>query len=487
MSRLMDWFYRLLGFDSGIDDFPLERGPIDSLPRTDSSPLRRDTGLFRDSSFPSVRVVGPDGDSSVGDSGLFEDHWEKLGNSDFGSAVNPVSEPRVRHATRLRQVVSVFGVRRNEPVLLPDNLKVSRELEVVVEVVPCSDVVQGVDTGTWTFREGRLKIDAFFCAKSEGLSEDAEPLMVSAMKGQKQRVFVGVFDGMGGAGASVLERAENSFTEAYRASRIVRLESFNFVVDKVVNSVLFGRSDILARELATHLQKRLRDYAERWGVGPGASRIRGTLTKTLPTTLACADIRVDESPSGQLLTHIRTMWAGDSRVWVLSTKGLQQLTRDDVDLADPLEQLRQDPPMLNVVSASVDFSLNEVSRSFKGQFLLVAASDGVSGYVRSPGEVEHLLLQAFWRAETSGQPVSRLLRESFAEIAADDVSCVVASVGFSSVTELNHAFESRRIELEKRYAVLEVDVNPEERSRLVDEIWEEERHRYCEFLQGGES
>lgn len=489
MRRLVDWVSRYLGIvDDVHSETPAE--PMGQVPRV------RPSSRGRDPRSSSVRVIRSDAEPFGGDQSRSIDFWSDAANHDFGSDIGPGRIARSperreseRQATRATQTVAVLGDRRGERARLPDDIKKSRELEVVALEVPMSDGVRAVDTGTWSYIEGRAKVDAFFSAKSGDLSEDAEPLMVCASKAQRQRIFVGVFDGMGGAGASMVETGVNSFTEAYRASRIVRLECFNFVAAKVVNSVLgFGRGEVSARDLTAHLQKRLKHHAHHLGVGPGASRIRGTLTRTLPTTLACADVRIEEALSGQLITYVKTLWAGDSRVWVLSpSRGLQQLTSDDVGLDDPLEQLRQDPPMNNVVSASVDFVLNERSWRFSGQLLLVCATDGVSGYVRSPGEVEHIILQAFRRAETSGSPVARILREAFAETAHDDVSCVVTSVGFSSVTELNHMFESRRSDLENRYAALDVEVTSEHLSGLIDQIWATEGRGYCELLRGDES
>lgn len=488
MRRLTEWVFRYLGLVdedySGPWGEPMSR-----------SPRARPSSIWEDPSTPSARVVRPSAEQFKVDSSHFIDFWSEVAAHDFGSGTVPervVGSPErratERQATRSRQEVSVLGDRRGESVRLPSDVRKSRELEVVVSEVPISDGVYATDTGTWSCVEGRVTVSAFFAAKSGDLSEDAEPLMVWASTAQKKRAFLGVFDGMGGAGASMVETGVNSFTEAYRASRIVRLECFNFVVEKVVNSVLgFGRGGVSARDLAAHLQKRLKHHADQLGVGPGASRIRGTLTKTLPTTLACADVRIEESSPGQLSTFVNTLWAGDSRVWVLSpSRGLQQLTSDDVSLSDPLEQLRQDPPMNNVVSASVEFFLNEKSWRFQGPLVLVCATDGVSGYVRSPGEVEHIILQAFRKAESSGSPVARVLRDCFSEIAHDDVSCVVATVGFSGISELNQVFAIRRTELEGRYASLDVDLSPEEYSMLIDQIWEVERQGYCELLRGGE-
>lgn len=417
---------------------------------------------------------------------------------EFGLVATPNSENleptrdtrQTRAITKSTQEVLVFAESRNEAIIRPRGLTPSDVLEVSLVPVLCSDVRAGSDIGIWTFQHQFAWGSGFFSAKSGVLSEDAEPLLVSASShGVKQRMFIGVFDGMGGAGASLVDTgADNGkkLTEAYRASRIARIECLNFTIPKVVNGILgVGRDEISGRDLTAHLQNKMKEYAQKLGIGPGTSRIRGTLTKTLPTTLACADVSIERVYSGELRTQVRALWAGDSRIWVLTPSlGLQQLTRDDVDIEDPLEQLRQDPPMTNVVSASIDFVLKDSMWTFSGPCVLIAATDGVSGYVRSPDEVEHHILQSFYLSETSGAPVARILNDTFSKIAHDDVSCVVTVVGFSGVTELNQVFSQRRREAEERYISLNVDVSPEEFSQLVDNVWAGQRQRYCEKLQG---
>ena len=340
--------------------------------------------------------------------------------------------------------------------------------------------------GTWSLLSASelIQIDGFYCAKSGGLSEDSEPLVVSSLGPNRERLFMGVFDGMGGAGSSVVKE-RNSFTEAYRASRITRMECLRYSVDKTVNDVMgLGRAEISGRELAPLLAKELKRAAEKLAIGPGSSRIRGTLTKTLPTTLACADVSIKCDSKGEIQVSARAIWAGDSRVWVLTpSHGLQQLTRDDVDMEDHLEQLRQDPPMTNVVSASVDFTLNDLPHNFIGPCVVIAATDGVSGYVRCPGEVELHILDSFFEAEKTGTPVGKTLLDRFAKLAHDDVSCVIARIGFQDLSAFNQAFSSRRDELHLLYSSLIEDVTNEEFSDLVDNIWANEKPMYCERVR----
>jgi serine/threonine protein phosphatase PrpC len=407
-------------------------------------------------------------------------------DTDFGSSESAVVRDEVRNEINARYKVFFFDDQKMETASRPPNLINRQVRDVSLSPVPCSSSASESDGGIWSFlSESKLiQIDGFYSAKSGGLSEDSEPLVVSTVGPIRERLFMGVFDGMGGAGSSVIE-GRNGFTEAYRASRITRLECFNYSVEKVVKDVMgLGRAEISGRELSPLLARELKRAAEKLAIGPGSSRIRGTLTKTLPTTLACVDISMKRNSMGEMRVNAQAIWAGDSRAWVLTpSHGLQQLTRDDVDMEDHLEQLRQDPPMTNVVSASVDFMLNDLRHEFSTPCVVIAATDGVSGYVRSPGEVELHILESFFQAEKKGTPVGKILLDRFATLAHDDVSCAIARIGFRSLSAFNQAFSRRRDELRLRYSSLIEDVTNEEFSGLVDNIWAHEKPMYCERVR----
>ena len=404
----------------------------------------------------------------------------------FGPIEPSIDVDKILYETHARYKVFFFADQKNETPIDPSKLINRRVPGLSISPVHCSSSRSESDVGTWSLLSAseRIQIDGFYCAKSGGLSEDSEPLVVLSSGSIRERLFMGVFDGMGGAGSSVVKE-RNSFTEAYRASRITRLECFDYSVEKVVNDVMgLGRSEISGRELAPLLAKELKRAAEKLAIGPGSSRIRGTLTKTLPTTLACADVSIKRDSKGEIQVSARAIWAGDSRVWVLTpSHGLQQLTRDDVDMEDQLEQLRQDPPMTNVVSASVDFMLNDLSYEFDTPCVVIAATDGVSGYVRCTGEVELHILDSFFEAEKTGTPVGKILLDRFAKLAHDDVSCVIATIGFEDLSAFNQAFSRRRDGLRLLYSSLIEDVTNEEFSELVDNIWASEKPMYCERVR----
>ena len=156
----------------------------------------------------------------------------------------------------------------------------------------------------------------------------------------------------------------------------------------------------LASVAATHLPAR-------------SSGVRSNLARTCPTTLAMAVLR---DTGGELA--IEALWAGDSRVFLLTPKaGLQQLTADHVRDADVLHQLANDSPMSNMVCASNRFEITTSRVVHTGAGVVLCATDGVFGYVRTPGEVECVLLQTLQASErcrflgrAAGRPDQRLHR-----------------------------------------------------------------------------
>jgi serine/threonine protein phosphatase PrpC len=349
--------------------------------------------------------------------------------------------------------------------------------------VPATVFTPGADHAGWSHRSNWFLSWGFLSAKSGQHSEDSEPFLGVLENESAARLVAGVCDGMGGAGAATAFGSENSFTEAYRASRVTRREVLMHCLPFMSEALMFGKSSFRSSGLGAALAQRMREVAG--GLSSGTSRIRGTLTKSFPTTLACAEIRLQGVGPG-LRSDVRAVWAGDSRVWVLTpASGLQQITLDDVSISDALEQLRQDPPLNNVVSASVDFELHEHSVSLNGPCVVICATDGVCGYVRSPGEVELLVLRAVERSARNGEPLEKILHDVFKSVAKDDASASIVAVGFVDVPALRMAFEGRLHELEERYAELDREMDAAERSAVTETVWQQEAALYSARMPSG--
>jgi hypothetical protein len=212
------------------------------------------------------------------------------------------------------------------------------------------------------------------------------------------------------------------------------------------------------------------------------------MIKVLPTTAAIATMCFQPDPGGAV--PVRCLWAGDSRIYVLSpTVGLQQLTTDDLTSGgDPLENLKNDSRMSNCISLETPFILHEYHHHIRPPFLLLAATDGCFGYLPSPMHFEFALLDTLSLASSMIE-WKDLLTDLFTRVASDDATMSIASLGlgargFNSFVSFRDSFRSRRDFVGTRYVgpidVARQNTDGEDFDALRTDLWEEYRSRYLE-------
>ena len=310
-------------------------------------------------------------------------------------------------------------------------------------------------------------------------SEDAPPLFgyTTDSKGSTC-IAAAVFDGMGGAGSRVVTDSDCNLLKpgreasmAYLASRIARRE---------LERLWWSEPKLLVdREIIERgFSRALADaYSELGFVGTG--RLSGSMVRNLPTTFTS----IQCEKTGENEWEVVSCWAGDSRAFVLTPdSGLQQLTSDDVEESDPLEQLRGDCRLLNTLDASRQFKVNSTRVRVTSPALLVVATDGLFHYLPTPGSLEYLLLKTLRDADLA---TARKLTEISRTGANDDVSLAVIALGFTEFSDIRLMFRSRQAELESAgYSDLISMAPGEARTiELADEFWQRERSRYVALMQ----
>ena len=269
-----------------------------------------------------------------------------------------------------------------------------------------------------------------------------------------------VFDGCGGSGAWKYPEFGNA-TGARVAAQTVSPEYLKWF-DGI------GPDDAsdpgaLARNLEKHMTgvlSGLKELAAPMG-------IVGNLVKSFPTTAACAVIT--DAPDGGI--RLTALNAGDSRVYFLTPDGLVQMTRDDSrGNPDPLETLRANPPMSTMLNADKPFTVTASRADIPGPCAVMAATDGVFGYVRSPMHFEYMLLKALDGAKTV-YGFEEKLKEDVVRITGDDSTCVMSFYGWKSLSAVQRAMKPRLEAVRKAVEAVDALTDREAREAELQRQW----------------
>ena len=299
-----------------------------------------------------------------------------------------------------------------------------------------------------------------FCReKDPGNGEDSFVYAVN-----ESRAMLGVFDGCGGSGAGKYAGVHDK-SGAYlsaRASAGAYLDWFNGLeADK--------EPDV--RDVKWLIKRYLKCCYE--NAGEDASGVlMGRMSKKLPTTAAVALCRPVRGGLDVLL-H----WAGDSRIYLLDSEGLAQLTEDDLGGIDAMQNLSEDGVLTNVISLSRDFSIHSARLTMGRPGLLFAATDGCFGYLSTPMEFEYLLLSTLQSAE-SVDAWEKSLAEAIGKRAGDDYTLCGLALQFGSLDNMKRQLAGRTNLVYRTYIRGLAGCSREEKQRL----WEHYRDHYHRLL-----
>jgi len=271
----------------------------------------------------------------------------------------------------------------------------------------------------------------FNVEKVTGKGEDGDPVVIH----NDDYDVVGVFDGMGGAGASQCDGPAGRRTGAFYGSTLARGFTRD-IAQRDVSLLAHGAPGDIAAHIYDELATKLNESAGLLSMP--ASKLRSALLRRLPTTAAVAIVR----GSGN---EVHVFWAGDSRVYLLApAAGLGQLTRDHLrDDGDAMTNLERDAPLANCIHADRTFSI--AWRSFQPTtgYLVIACTDGCFGFVASPMHFEQHLLDTMAMATTMDEWRERLIA-SLGKITGDDMSMAVLAVGWPTFEAMRAAFTTRQ-------------------------------------------
>lgn len=222
-------------------------------------------------------------------------------------------------------------------------------------------------------------------------------------------------------------------THAYYAANIVSRTVSEFLTDTWEG--WFEGSEELVQRLKRRITEGLSSFAERNGICPDP-RFRGSVFRTLPTTLATFVYRSDGN-----VMDVVCIRAGDSRCYCLDADGLHLLSADEVPGADEMDP--HGDAMHDAVSLSGDFKLDCRMFRLKVPCFVFAATDGVFSYFDSPMHFEVALVPS---SPECADYVSHLGR-TVSDRHFDDCSLAGVMEGFSSVADFTSTLSRRRAEL----------------------------------------
>ena len=326
----------------------------------------------------------------------------------------------------------------------------------------------------------------FNLGKIPDQGEDSDPIL----RDGPDLGLVGVFDGMGGAGGTVYETPEGRRTGAYLASRLAR----DVVEQRMVELLepdwhLNGKT--AARDLQRSVQQALKQRLQQ--LNPAPSGLRSRLIRALPTTMALVALQRSQPGGPNWAGHV--FWAGDSRAYVFQPGGARQLTTDDLrDPGDALANLRRDSVVSNAMSADTQFHINYRRVELRAPFLVICATDGCFGYVRTPMHFEYMVLSRLVEARNT-EAWSSALQAEIAAITGDDAAMSTLGVG-AEFKEFQNLFAPRVAELASDFVeplneLIDAITRAEQglqalRSRQLDEMterWNQYKPEYERYLR----
>ncbi|MCB1038725.1 MAG: protein phosphatase 2C domain-containing protein [Acidimicrobiales bacterium] len=397
----------------------------------------------------------------------FDPHATTMAPGVVGGTMAPAAPPGPDLPARYTEPAPIGPLPLPEPApgwtgTIPGGSSVRLEdvglMRVVAEETPAGKA-WATETTAWSLLGG-------WSEKVAGKGEDSEPVVRVHRSGAG---FLAAFDGTGGSGSAPARQLRDGtdLSGAYVASRLSRevLEAWG------TERIDRGEHSFDADDLRDRLARSLQDEAS-YPEAP-KSTMRGSLQRVLPTTMAAVGFRATADA-----VELDALWAGDSRAFVLTPGGgLQVLTVDDTRETDALELIRNDQPMSNLISADRPFVVNLQRYRVAAPALVLTATDGCFGYVRTPAHFEHLILDTLMR-QPSVEGWTADLLAALAGLASDDTSFAMVAFGFGGHSDMQAAFRARHAFVAEKHWV------PFQRSADKPADIEELRIRSWEAYQG---
>lgn len=325
--------------------------------------------------------------------------------------------------------------------------------------------------------------------KRPNKGEDAVPTLLK----NGDAGVLAVYDGLGGAGSKLYtyqDDAGNTYQHsgAYLAARLAKQ-----IVEAFFEPMPTTTAQAFTEALQSKLMIGFSECINQLDQNP--SKLRSKLIKRLPTTLAGLYYTYNDDQS----LALTSFWAGDSRCYILTAQGLKQLSHDDLNgNPDAFENLWMDATISNCIHADGGYQINKSVVEIKEPVILITATDGCFGFVKSPAHFEYLLLKTLINSQYDAEAWKERLEEEMVAIAGDDVSMSVLALGLKTLEDWKVYFYERFKQVQARFVQpieeaeanlqtlqkqegflpVEIDKLQEQKRAFMEQLWQEYKESY---------
>lgn len=253
------------------------------------------------------------------------------------------------------------------------------------------------------------------------------------------------FDGCGGSGSKRYPAAQD-WTGAKIAAHTCANALGDWFEQNEFDIYGFGDAHIesIADGIKSAVKIALNDVHQ--NLGDVRSLIKGSLSSALPTTMSA--ITIEQARSEKIRCIF--FWAGDSRGYLFTVKGLRQMTKDDSQAKTDDDDFIADGVLSNVISLQNDFVIQARETLIDSPAVVLTVTDGCYAYYETPMDFEGVLLETLMEA-TSLLDWEQLLKDRIGLVASDDYTLQMAIIGYETFKSLKSAFYSRANEYRRIY------------------------------------
>ena len=312
-------------------------------------------------------------------------------------------------------------------------------------------------------------INDVFVSHGEMVEEKGEDWFIFSLK--DNMCLLCVLDGCGGIGSRKYPEYDNK-TGAFIASRAASEAVYSWFEELNESSESFSNNTI--SEMKEKLKEYITDELKKYEVDSSeTSSIKGALVKSFPTTISLILFMIEND-----MVYSTFIWAGDSRGYVLSNKGLMQITADDIETGeDAFDNLSSDSKLTNFVTSTGGFKLNEKIIKVSIPSILITATDGCFGYFSTPMEFEYLIVDSLTDSKDM-EEWKNAINQKIKLVTGDDYTIGIAIVGYKNFKNLKNSFLKRKQELYNKYISKIDELSSDEKMNL----WKEYKKFYCKGM-----